>query len=109
MIGNESLHKISNDTGVSVLNFATSKNLTIKSTCSQTVISINLLGPLMMGRHKQINNILIDRRRHSSILHVQSFRAADFDDCDTVHCLVVAKITERLPVSRRTMHSVHME
>jgi hypothetical protein len=32
IIGNESLHKISNDNGVRVVNFATSKNLTVKST-----------------------------------------------------------------------------
>jgi exonuclease III len=31
-IGNESLHKISNDNGVRVVNFAISKNLTVKST-----------------------------------------------------------------------------
>jgi hypothetical protein len=31
-IGNESLHKISNDKGVRVVNFATSKNLAVKST-----------------------------------------------------------------------------
>jgi hypothetical protein len=30
-IGNEGLHKISNDNGFRVLNFATSKNLTVKS------------------------------------------------------------------------------
>jgi hypothetical protein len=30
--GNESLHEISNDNGVRVVNFATSKNLTVKST-----------------------------------------------------------------------------
>jgi hypothetical protein len=31
-IGNESLHEISNDNGVRVVNFATSKNLTVKIT-----------------------------------------------------------------------------
>jgi hypothetical protein len=31
-IGNESSHKISNDNGVRVVNFATSKNLVVKST-----------------------------------------------------------------------------
>jgi hypothetical protein len=31
-IGNESLHEIGNDNGVSVVNFATSKNLIAKST-----------------------------------------------------------------------------
>jgi hypothetical protein len=31
-IGNESFHEISNDNGVGVVHFATSKNLTVKST-----------------------------------------------------------------------------
>jgi hypothetical protein len=31
-IGNESSHEINNDNGVRVVNFATSKNLTVKST-----------------------------------------------------------------------------
>jgi hypothetical protein len=31
-IGNESSHKISNDNGIRVVNFATSKNLVVKST-----------------------------------------------------------------------------
>jgi hypothetical protein len=31
-VGNESLHEISNDDGVRVVNLATSKNLTVKST-----------------------------------------------------------------------------
>jgi hypothetical protein len=31
-IGNESLHEIGNDNGVRAINFATSKNLTVKST-----------------------------------------------------------------------------
>jgi hypothetical protein len=31
-IGNESLHEISNDNGVRVVNFATCKNLVVKST-----------------------------------------------------------------------------
>jgi hypothetical protein len=56
--------------------------------------------------HNPIDHILIDRRRHSSILDVQSFRAAD---CDTDHYLVVAKVRERLAVSKQTTHRVHME
>jgi hypothetical protein len=47
----------------------------------------------------QIDHILIDRRRHSGILDVRSFRTAD---CDTDHCLVVAEVRERLTVSKRT-------
>jgi hypothetical protein len=56
--------------------------------------------------HNQTDHILIDRRRHSSILDIRSFRAAD---CDTDHSLVVAKIRERLAVSKQTMQRVHME
>ncbi|PNF35790.1 hypothetical protein B7P43_G11761 [Cryptotermes secundus] len=85
-VGNESLHEISNDNGVRVVNFATSKHLTVK--------------------RNQIDHILVDRRRHSSILDVRSFRAAD---CDTDHYLVVAKLRERLAVSKQTTHRVHME
>ena len=48
--------------------------------------------------HNQIDHILIDRRRQSSILDVRSFKGAD---CDTDHYLVVAKIRERLAVSKQ--------
>jgi len=41
---------------------------------------------------------LIDRRRHSRILDLRSFRGAD---CDTDHCLVVAKVRVRLTVSKQ--------
>jgi len=41
---------------------------------------------------------LIDRRCHSSILDVRSFRGAD---CDTDYYLVVAKVRERLAVSKQ--------
>jgi hypothetical protein len=49
-IRNESLHKISSDNGVRLLNFATSKSLRVKNTMSPIATSINILGPLQMGK-----------------------------------------------------------
>jgi hypothetical protein len=46
---------------------------------------------------------LIYWRRHSSVLDVQSFRGAD---CDTDHYLVVAKVRERLTVSKRPVNNM---
>jgi hypothetical protein len=47
--------------------------------------------------YNRFDHMLIDRRRHSSIPDVRSFRAAD---CDTDHYLVVAKARQRLAVSK---------
>ncbi|PNF24856.1 hypothetical protein B7P43_G12920 [Cryptotermes secundus] len=91
-IGNESLHEISNDNGVRVVNFATSKKLTDKSTMfpHRNIHKFTWTSP--DGKiHNQTDHILIYRRWHSSILDVRSFRAAD---CDTDHYLVVAKMVK---------------
>jgi hypothetical protein len=56
--------------------------------------------------HNKIGHILVDRRRHSSVPDVRSFRAAD---CDTYHHLVVAKVRERLTVSKQATHRIHVE
>jgi hypothetical protein len=56
--------------------------------------------------HNQIDHILVDRRRHSNVLDVRSYRAAD---CDTDHCLVVAKVRERLAVNKQKSNRFHME
>jgi hypothetical protein len=56
--------------------------------------------------HNQIDNILLNSKRHSNTLHVQFFRPAN---CDTDNYLVVAKIRERLAMSKQTTHIANME
>ena len=106
-IGNESLHQDSNDNGFRIVNFATSKNLAVKSTMfpHRDIHKHTWTSP--DGKtHNQIDNILIDRRQHSSILDVRSFRGAERD---TVHYLVVAKVRERLAVSKQAAQKLDGE
>jgi hypothetical protein len=62
--GSNNLHKISNDNGVRVVNFATSKNLMIQSTMFPhcNIHKFTWMSPA--GKtHNQINHILINGRR----------------------------------------------
>jgi len=88
--GNEGLHQGSNDNGVTIVNFSTSKNVVVKSTMfpHRNLHKYTWTSPDGQT-HKQIDHVLIDRRWHSSILDVRSFRGAD---CDTDHYLVVANL-----------------
>jgi hypothetical protein len=106
-IGNESLHEIVNDSGVKVVNFATSKNSVVKSTMfpHRKIRKYTQTSPEGYT-HNQIDYILIDRRWYSSMLDVRSYRGAD---CDTDHYLVVAKLRERLAVSKQTVQKIDME
>jgi hypothetical protein len=49
-IGNNILHEISNDNGVRLVNFATSKILRAKVRCPHIATPINILGHLQMGK-----------------------------------------------------------
>ena len=87
-----SLHQANNNNGVRIVNIATSKNLVVKSTMfpRRNINKYTCTSP--DGKtHNQIDHILTDRRWHSSVLDVRSFRGAD---CDTDHYLVVAKVVK---------------
>jgi hypothetical protein len=60
-VGNESLHQDSNVNGVRIVKFATSKML-LRARCSFTETFISTSGPSLIGRHNQIDHILIDRK-----------------------------------------------
>jgi len=51
-----------------------------------------------MRRYNQIDHILVDRRWHSSIPDLRSFRRAD---CNNDHYPLVAKVREELAVSKQ--------
>ena len=84
-IGNENLHQDSNDNGIRLVNFATSKNLVVKSMMfpHRNIHKYTWTSP-DGNTHNQIDHVLVDRRRQSSVLDVRSFRGAD---CDTLHYL----------------------
>jgi hypothetical protein len=97
-IWNESLHEISNNNWVRVVNFAASKNLIIKiAMFPHRKINKFTLTSLDWKAHNQIDHILVDKRRNSSVSEVPSFRGAG---CATDHTLVVAYFRERLTVTR---------
>jgi hypothetical protein len=106
-IGNESLHRDSNYNGVRIETFARSEHLAVKSTMfpHRDIHKYTWTSPDGKTRNK-IDHKLIDRRWHLSTLDVRSFRGAD---CDTDHCLVVAKIRERLAVSKQAAEKIHGE
>jgi hypothetical protein len=68
-IGNKGLHESSTDNGIRLVNFATSKNLRVKSTMF-SLLSIHKYTWTSPGSktHNQIDHILVERQRHSSDL-----------------------------------------
>jgi len=56
--------------------------------------------------YNQIDHILVDRRWHSSILDVRSFRGAD---CNTDQYLVVANHRGRLAISKQVPQKFDVE
>jgi hypothetical protein len=104
-VGNESLHETSNDNRVRVVNFATSKNLVVKSTMFPHR-KIHKYTLTFGKTHNQIDHVVVDRRRQSNILNVRSFRGAD---CDTDHYLMAAKLRGRLSVIKRVAEKLDMQ
>lgn len=108
-IGKNSLHDVSNDNGVRLVDFAASRNMIVGSTRYQHKISHKVTWTSPNGKHSQIDHILIDARHASNILDVRSLRGAN---ADSDHNLVRAKIRARIscdakrnPVLKQTKYN----
>jgi hypothetical protein len=87
--------------------FATSRNMVVKSTMfPQPNTHKHTSTSPEWTTHNHTANVLIDRTRHSSVTDVRSFRGPA---CDTDHYLVVAKVRERLAVSKRAAQKIDTE
>jgi hypothetical protein len=71
IIVSESIHEASNDNGIRVVNFATSRNLILKSsTFPHRDIHKHTWTSPDGVTHNQIDHVLVDKRRHSNILDI---------------------------------------
>jgi len=74
-VGNDSIHQDSNDNGIKIVNFATSKNLVVWSSMFPHRKNYKYTWTSPEGTtHNQIDQLLIDRRWRSSVLDVRRFR-----------------------------------
>jgi hypothetical protein len=104
---NAILHQDSNDTSVRIVNFATSTILFFNNTMFPHRNSHKYTWTSYDGKtHNQISHILVDKRWHSSILDVRSFKEAD---CYTDHYLEVAKVRERLAICKQAAQKFERE
>jgi hypothetical protein len=85
------------------VNFDTSRNLIVKNTVFKSVNIHEYTWTSPDGTtHNQTDHVLLDKREFSYIVGVRSFRGVD---CGTDHYLVVAKVGQRLPVSKRALQN----
>lgn len=71
IMGKESLHKESNDNGERIIDFATSKNMVVLSTCFPRKDIHKYTWRSPDGKtHNQIDHVLIDKRGASGIMQV---------------------------------------
>jgi hypothetical protein len=102
--GNESLHEDSNDNGVRVVNFATSKKLIVKITFPNRDIHKHTWYSPDGVTHNQIDHVVIEKTTFKYIRCPLLQRS-----CDTDHYLRVAKLRERILVSKRARQNSDLE
>lgn len=98
-IGKESLHKVPNDNGTRLINFAMTRNMVVSSTTfpHKDIHKETWVSP--SGQIKnQIDHVIVNRRIKKCIMDVQSMRGSS---AMSDHFIVRAKIKLRLSVEWR--------
>ncbi|CAG9104406.1 unnamed protein product [Plutella xylostella] len=93
-IGLFSKHPVSNDNGLRLISFASSKSMVIKSTIfPHKAIHLGTWKSHDGRTVNQIDHVLIDERHKSMVQDVRSYRGAD---CDSDHYLVGVKVKAKI-------------
>ncbi|XP_041781999.1 uncharacterized protein LOC121598784 [Anopheles merus] len=95
-IGSFSVHQLTNDNSLRLINYASSKHIGIRSTFSQHAHRHSYTWRHPKGVSKsQIRHFLIDGRHFSDIIDVNTYRGANVD---SDHFLVMARLRQKLSV-----------
>ncbi|XP_058064586.1 uncharacterized protein LOC131214225 [Anopheles bellator] len=93
VIGGFSAHQRTNEMGLRLIDFATSKNMAVRSTCFQHSLLHKYTWRSPNQTETQIDHVLIDCRHFSDITDVRSYRSANVD---SDHYLVMVKMRPKL-------------
>ena len=101
IIGKYSVHTLSNDNGIRLIDFACSKNMVVASTLFNHTDIHKMTWRSPDGpTYNQIDHLLIDARHVSNVMDVGTFRGAKID---WDHYLLISKIRSRISKARK-MH-----
>jgi hypothetical protein len=101
VIGKHSLHEMSNDNGMRLINFASSRNMIIGSTMFEHKDIHKRTWQSPDGNmFNQIDHILIDVRHCSDLRDVRSYKGANID---SDHYLIISKIRSRISKARKML------
>ena len=99
IIGKYSLHTLSNDNGIRLTDFTSSKNMVVASTLfnHKDIHKMTCRSP-DWRTYNQIDHLLIDARHVSNVMDVRTFRGANID---SDQYLLISKIRSRISNARK--------
>ncbi|XP_052903021.1 uncharacterized protein LOC128310418 [Anopheles moucheti] len=97
-IGSSSTHQLTNDNRLRLVNFASSKHMTIRSTFFQHAPRFSYTWRSPQQTYSQIDHVLIDGRHFSDIIDIRTYRGANVD---SDHFLVMVKLRQKLSVANK--------